>query len=229
MAEKTKLWYLENFNIFKELKENSMMELGQISSMHEFPKNQPIYFAKEPSNSIFFLKQGRVKLTRSSTDGKEMILGLVNMGEVFGELAFIDEGQRTDFAIAMDNCTVCAINKEEFKQFVDKNPGLNLKLTRLIGLRLKKYSERIEELIFKDANQRIVSFLIKLSEELGKKVGDEFFVKPFLKHQDIAELTACSRQTVNAVLTELRDNHIIDFDRKKLVIKKPDKLKELLK
>lgn len=229
MAEKTKLWYLENFNIFKGLQESSMMELGQISSMQEFPKNQLIYFAKEPSNSIFFLKQGRVKLTRSSSEGKEMILGLVNMGEVFGELSFIDEGQRTDYAIALDNCTVCAINKEEFRHFVEKNPELNLKLTRLIGLRLKKYSERIEELIFKDANQRIISFLLKQTEEQGKKVGDEYFVKPFLKHQDIAELTACSRQTVNAVLTELRDNHIIDFDRKKLVLHNISKLQELLK
>ena len=228
-AEGTKFWYLENFNIFKDLKDESMQELSRITSMQDIPKNQPIYFPQEPSNSIFFLKKGRVKLTRTSSDGKEMILALVNMGEVFGEMAFFDEGERNEFATALDDCLVCAINKNEFKEFVDKNPELNLRITKLIGLKLKKYSERIEELVFKDAEQRLVSFLLRLADENGKQIGEEIFVKPFLKHQDIAELTATSRQTVNSILTDLREKRVINFDRKKLIIYNREKLTSLLK
>jgi CRP-like cAMP-binding protein len=143
MAEMTKFWYLENFNLFKELNQESMKELGRITSMQEIAKNQPIYFPREPSSSLFFLKKGRVKLTRISGDGKEMILALVNMGEVFGEMAYLGEGERNEFATALDDCIVCAINKDEFKSFVEQNPELNLKMTRLIGLKLKRYSERI--------------------------------------------------------------------------------------
>ena len=227
-AEGTKFWYLENFNIFKDLKDESMQELSRITSMQDIPKNQPIYFPQEPSNSIFFLKQGRVKLTRTSTDGKEMILALVNKGEVFGEMAFLDEGERNEFATALDDCLVCTINKNEFKEFVDRNPELNLRITKLIGLKLKKYSERIEELVFKDAEQRLVSFLLRLADENGKQIGDEIFVKPFLKHQDIAELTATSRQTVNSILTDLREKKVINFDRKKLIIYNREKLTGLL-
>ena len=98
-----------------------------------------------------------------------------------------------------------------------------------MGLKLKSYSERIEDLVFKDAKQRVVSFISKLAEEHGKQVGDQIFVKPFLKHQDIADLTACARQTVNDVLTDLREKQIIDFDRKKLIINDTDKLKSLMK
>jgi len=228
-AEGTKFWYLENFNIFKDLKDESMQELSRITSMQDIPKNQPIYFPQEPSNSIFFLKKGRVKLTRASKDGKEMILALVNKGEVFGEMAYFDEGERNDFATALDDCLVCAINKNEFKEFVDRNPELNLRITKLIGLKLKKYSERIEELVFKDAEQRLVSFLLRLADENGKQIGDEIFVKPFLKHQDIAELTATSRQTVNSILTDLREKKIINFDRKKLIIYNREKLTSKLK
>jgi CRP/FNR family transcriptional regulator len=97
--EGTKFWYLENFNIFKDLKDESMQELSRITSMQDIPKNQPIYFPQEPSNSIFFLKKGRVKLTRTSNDGKEMILALVNKGEVFGEMAYFDEGERNDLLL----------------------------------------------------------------------------------------------------------------------------------
>jgi CRP-like cAMP-binding protein len=223
-AEGTKFWYLENFNIFKDLNEESMQELSRITSMRDIPKNQPIYFPQEPSNSIFFLKKGRVKLTRISNDGKEMILALVTKGEVFGEMAYLDEAERKEFATSLDDCLVCAINKNEFKEFVDRNPELNLRITKLIGLKLKKYSERIEELVFKDAEQRVVSFIIRLADENGRKIGDEIFIKPFLKHQDIAELTATSRQTVNSILTDLREKKVINFDRKKLIIHNREEL-----
>ena len=229
MADLTKFWYLENFNIFKSLDTDSMEELSRITSMRNISKNQPIYFPKEPSNSIFFLKKGRVKLTRMSSDGKEMILGLVNKGEVFGEMAFLDEEERKDFATTLDECLICTINKDDFKQFVKSNPELNLRLTKLIGLKMRKYTERIEELVFKDAEQRVVSFLLSFANENGKQIGDEIFVKPFLKHQDIAELTACSRQTVNSVLTDLREKKIINFDRKKLIVHDKEELQRRLK
>jgi len=225
-AEGTKFWYLENFNIFKNLEQSSMEELQKITTMQNISKSQPIYFPQEPSKAIYFLKEGRVKLTRMSNDGKEMILGLVNKGEVFGEMAFLDEGERKDFATAMDEVLVCAINKEDFKQFVERNPELNLRLTKLIGLKMRKYSERIEELVFKDAEQRVISYLLRLADENGKMIGEEIFVKPFLKHQDIAELTACSRQTVNSVLTDLREKGIINFDRKKLIIHRREELEK---
>jgi CRP-like cAMP-binding protein len=223
-AEGTKFWYLENFNLFKELNQESLEELNRITSMQNISKNQPIYFPQEPSSSLFFLKKGRVKLTKISGDGKEMILGLVNMGEVFGEMAYLGEVERNEFATALDDVLVCAINKDEFKSFVEQNPGLNLKMTKLIGLKLKRYSERIEGLVFKDAEQRVASFLLKLADENGKTIGDEIFVKPFLKHQDIAELTATSRQTVNSILTDLREKKVINFDRKKLIVMNRDEL-----
>ncbi len=229
MAEKSKLWYLENFNLFEGLNKESMEKLNRITSMREFPKSQPIYFAKEPSDSIFFLKKGRVKLTRTSTDGKEMILALVNPGEVFGELGVLDDGERTDYAIALDECLICAISKDDFRKFVEENPELNKKITKLIGFKLRKFSERIEELVFKDAQQRVISFLLSLSKHYGKSIGEEIVVKPFLTHQDIAELTACSRQTVNSILTDLREQGLIKFDRRKLIIHDKKSLEQFVK
>ena len=228
MADKTKIWYVENFNLLKGLEEDEMERLSKITTMQDFTKNQPVYFAKEPSSSIFFLKKGRVKLTRTSKDGKEMILGIINPGEVFGEMSFLDENERTDFATSIDSALLCAINKQEFKEFVEKSPELNLRITKLIGFRLKNYTEKIEELVFKDAPQRVVLFLLKIAENTGKIIGNDVFVKPFLKHQDIADLTACSRQTVNTVLTDLRKNKIISFDRRKLIIHKKDELQKMI-
>jgi CRP-like cAMP-binding protein len=228
MPDKSKLWYLENFNLFSSLKQESMMELNKISLEKEVFKNQAIYFPNEPSTSIFFLKSGKVKISRYSPDGKELILAFINNGEVFGELAYLEEGERTDIAIAVEPSYICAINKDDFSNFVGNNPSLNLIMKKIIGLKLKNCSDRMGDLVFKDAKQRIISFLVMLSSEGGKKIGEQIIVKPFFKHQDIADITACTRQVVNDVLTNLREKGTIFFDRKKLIVNRLDELKNFI-
>jgi len=228
MAEKSKLWYLENFNLFSSLNKDRMMELNRMISDRTVEGEQPIYFANEPSKTIYFLKTGRVKITKYLVDGSEKIIAIINPGEIFGEMAYMDEGQRTDFAVTVEPSMICAINKNDLAAFIEKNPELNLKLTRILGLKLRSFSERIEDLIFKDAHQRVASFILRYADKNGRKVGDQIFVKPFLKHQNIGELTACSRQTVNYILTDLRSKGIIDFDRNKLIINKPDEIKKII-
>ena len=228
MADKSKLWYLENFNLFENLDSKSMMELDKLIIDTETKTNEPVYFENEPSQTIYFLKEGRVKITKYLPDGSEKIIAIINPGEVFGEMAFLDEGERKDYAVTVDPARICAINKNDLAAFIEKNPALNLKMTKVIGLKLKKFSERIEDLIFKDADQRVTSFVLRYAEKNGKNVGDQIFVKPFLKHQTIGELTACSRQTVNTILTSLRKRGLIDFDRNKLIINDKKKLKEIV-
>ena len=228
MTEKSKLWYLENFNLFSSLNKDRMMELNRLISDRTVEGEQPIYFANEPSKTIYFLKTGRVKITKYLADGSEKIIAIINPGEVFGEMAYLDETQRTDYAVTVESSMICAINKNDLAAFIEKNPELNLKLTRILGLKLRSFSERIEDLIFKDAHQRVASFILRYADKNGRKVGDQIFVKPFLKHQNIGELTACSRQTVNYILTDLRSKGIIDFDRNKLIINKPDEIKKII-
>ncbi len=228
MADKSKLWYLENFNLFENLDSKSMMELDKLIIDTETKTNEPVYFESDSSQTIYFLKKGRVKITKYLPDGSEKIIAIINPGEIFGEMAFLDEGKRHDYAVTVDPARICAINKNDLAAFIEKNPALNLKMTKVIGLKLKKFSERIEDLIFKDADQRVTSFVLRYAEKNGKTVGDQIFVKPFLKHQTIGELTACSRQTVNTILTSLRKQGLIDFDRNKLIINDKKKLKEII-
>ena len=170
---------------------------------------------------MFFLKKGRVKIVSYSEDGKEIIKKVLWPGEIFGELGLLDdESKRTDFSQAMDDdVLICAMNKDEMINMMSMNTKLNIKVMKLIGLRLKRVERRIESLICKSARTRLVEFIKELAEERGKKVGTEILIKHHLTHQDIANLNAISRQKTTAIMNELREENIINFDRNSILVR----------
>lgn len=225
MAEQSKFWYLKNFNLFEGMPEVEMKKVEQMSSMSQVKKHQPIYFPDEPSRSIFFLKEGHVKISRLSEDGKELILDIIGPGEIFGELSLVEGGGRNEIAEALDVVIVCAMNKADFESILKSNPELNFEVTKRMGLRLRKIEERVTDLVFKDVGGRVTSFLVRYAEEFGKIKGGVVKVHSFLSHQEIAFLTGCSRQTVTTILNDLKDQNLIDISHRTLVIQDLDALK----
>lgn len=226
-ATNTKLWYLENFNLFKGMKPHEMERVEKMTRMQTIEKGQFIYYPETPSSSVFFLKKGRVKIVSYTDDGKEIIKKILWPGDIFGELGLIDgDSKRSDFSQAMDDdVLICAMGKEEMVQMMSMNPKLNFKVMKIIGLRLRKVERRVESLIGKSARTRLIEFIKELAEERGKKVGSEIFIKHHLTHQDIASLNAISRQKTTAILNELRDENLITFDRNSILIRDLEKLK----
>ncbi len=224
-STESKLWHLERINLFKDLSPDDLEDIDRVASMKTMVKDAFIYFPEEPSKIIFLLKEGRVKLGTYSEDGKEIIKKILEPGEVFGELAIAGQEKRQDFAQVLDkNVRLCAINKDEMLKLLNNHPTLGLKVTTLIGERLQQVERKYENLIFKDAKGRIVEFLKTMALEKGRKVGYEYAIKHKLTHQDIANLTATSRQTVTIVLNELREQGIIGFDRTSFIIHEIDQL-----
>lgn len=220
-ATNTKLWYLENFNLFEGMTDKEMKMVENMTKMQTIKKEQFIYFPETPSSSVFFLKKGRVKIVSYSEDGKEIIKKILWPGEIFGELGLIDDdSKRTDFSQAMDDdVLICAMDKNEMVKMMSMNTKLNIKVMKLIGLRLRRVERRVESLICKSARTRLVEFIKELAEERGKKVGSEILIKHHLTHQDIANLNAISRQKTTAIMNELRDENIINFDRNTILVR----------
>ncbi|MEM7041026.1 MAG: Crp/Fnr family transcriptional regulator [Bacteroidota bacterium] len=225
MSDRSKLWYLENFNLFKGLSKAEMMEVREKTTMMNAKKGQFIYFPEDPSKSIFFLKEGRIKIGNTSADGRENILAILHPGELFGELALTGESTREDYAQALeDNVLICAMGVQDMEALMESNSKMSLKVTRLIGFRLRKMERKLKALIFKDARTRIIDFIREMAEEVGRPAGDEILIKHFMTHQDIANLTASSRQTVTTVLNELRSRNVINFERKRIIVRDLKKL-----
>ena len=194
-----------------------------------FKKGEYLYIPNEHSDKIFFINKGSVKVGSNNEDGKEITKAILHEGEVFGELSIIGEERRRDFAQCLEDTEVCIMSTAELKGLVKDHGPINMFFLKIMGSRILDMERRLESLVFKDSRSRIVEFLLNLVERKGERVGYEMVVRKFMTHQQIASLTATSRQTVTTVLNDLRNKNILTFDRRRLLVREMDQLKDELK
>lgn len=218
------MWYLENIDvtgIFCPQKSANMLE----SHTHKkYKRGEYIYLPDEHADRVYFIAEGKIKIGTYSSEGKEITKSILTTGEVFGELSLVGEGKRRDFAVAVEDSVACILTTDEMKGLMRNHSGLNLFFMEIFGKRLLNMERRLESLVFKDSRTRIIEYLRELAEKKGQRVGYETLVRGFQTHQEIANLTATSRQTVTTVLNELRRDNIITFNRRRLLIRDLEKL-----
>jgi CRP/FNR family cyclic AMP-dependent transcriptional regulator len=225
MVNEAALWYFESVNLYNILCPHKVKAMNDKHTFNAYSKNQFIYFPQESANHIYMVAKGRVKIGHYLNDGKEVIKSILTTGEIFGELALAGEEKRSDFAQSMDDDTsICPLNIEALKALMIDDKELSFKILKLVGLRLMKLERKLESLVFKDARTRIIEFLKDTAAGKGKKVGFETMISTKLTHKDIASLTGTSRQTVTTILNELKEKNLINFDRKKILIRDIDTL-----
>ncbi|MEE9372060.1 MAG: Crp/Fnr family transcriptional regulator [Saprospiraceae bacterium] len=221
------IWFLENIDvtgIFCPTK----MESRDSSSTHvdkQYKKGDYIYLPNEHSNKIYLINKGRVKIGKVSESNKEITKVILSKGELFGELSLIGQGKRTDYAQAMEETTVCILSREEMTSLLKEHNSFYLYIMNIMGNRTLAIEKRLESLVFKDSRSRIIEFLLDLNTKKGERVGYEWVVRKFLTHQEIANFTATSRQTVTTVLNELKGKNLLTFNRKRLLLRDIDKIK----
>ena len=211
------------------LSEGEILQLERQTQFWEVKKGQTIYFPGDVADALFMLKSGKIKVSRFSADGKEIIIIILGPGEIFGELALSGQEKREDIARATEDTILCSMRVDQFENMMVNNPKFHLEITKLIGARLSRFERRMERLIFKSAEQRIGSFLRDLAEEHGRAIlysSEEKEIRFTLTHQEIAQLTATSRQTVTTVLGKLESGGIIGYDRHRILVKKLSQLPE---
>ena len=226
MTNASALWYFESVNLYDILCPHKVKPMAERHTFNYFKKDQFIYFPDEPATYIYMIANGRIKIGHYLDDGKEVVTAILGMGEIFGELALAGEEKRRDFAQAMDdNTTVCPLSIDDLKALMWENKELSFKMLKLVGLRLMKLERKLELLVFKDARTRIVEFIKDSATYKGKKVGYETLIPTKLTHKDIASLTGTSRQTVTTILNELKEKNLINFDRKRILVRDLESLK----
>ncbi len=228
MKAAQKLVALKQSEIFDSFNPVELGRLLGILEELELPKHHLLFNPGSPSNAIFFIEKGRVRVTRLSPEGKTVILALLGPGDLIGEAAW-ELGEHDSYAETLEESRIYQIDKEVFRNFIRENPEFGLRLLQIIGGRLKQAQARIEDLVFRQVPSRVARLLLTMAENHGKVTPSGIRVEFPLTHQEIADLVGSSRVTVTQILNRFRTSRWIEIESKKVTIHNVDALEEMVR
>lgn len=221
-TEVTKLWHVDAIQLLEGVPYEDKVQFEKLVVTKTHKKNEFVFKTDDPSTDVFFVASGRVKIGKNASNGKECIKRIINEGEMFGELGVIDKEHnesRNNYAQVMEHDTViCSMSHENFKTILEKYPNLKNRLVQNIIANFKRIDARLESIMFKDARTRLIEFIKELADDMGMPVGHEMLIKHRLTHQEIANITAISRQKITTLLNELRQEGLIHLERKSMLV-----------
>jgi CRP-like cAMP-binding protein len=202
--------------------------IERMADIMTFKRHQTIYLPGDPGDAVYFLKSGRVKITRVSEDGKELTLAILEPGEVFGEIDVLQGMPRNELVEALEETVLCRVQRREFEMLLHGTPGLAIGLVKLLGLRLRRIESRMENLVFRDVPCRLARLLIDLIHDLGVEDDRGILIRARLSHRELANLIGSTRETVSLVLGEFRRDGLVELTGRQIVIRDPIKLARLV-
>jgi len=217
------IWFFDDVNLFRKLCPHKFKAYKKEHDFDAYKKKDYIYFEEDTSNKVYLIESGKVKIGYYSEEGEEIVKAILTKGELFGEKAILGEIKREEFAQSIDNSTsICPIGVETMHSLMRDNRTFSFKIYKVIGYKLKKLERRLQLLLFKDTKTRLLEFLEELCADYGydcEKTGDKVILHPYTQ-KDIACLIGTSRPTLNILLNELKQENIIEFNRKEIRIHK---------
>jgi CRP/FNR family transcriptional regulator, cyclic AMP receptor protein len=212
------IWYLKRCPLFERLSAAETQRLDSRSVARTFQRKEIIYFPTDPGRSVLVLARGRVKIKAIVADGRETIFAFIEPGGVFGELAIIDGEKRNEYAEAAEDSLVLSVPREEVLWLMERQPQVSLHITKLLGLRLRRLENRLQNVLFHSIRERIVSLLLELLETHGSLSGGRWELRIRLSHEEFAGLIGATRETVTATLGQMRRDGLIEIQRKRIVV-----------
>ena len=166
----------------------------------------------------YFITHGSVKITRSSKEGREVILAILTAGEFFGEMSLLDGEARSANVLALEETKVLALNGNDFMATLEEYPRVSIQLLKELTIRLRKSDLQIASLTLSDAEKRIGLCILRLAGEQGTIRQGHVKIKKFPFQHDIANMAGTSRETVSRTLVLFEKNGLIQREGRQLTI-----------
>ncbi|MEA3244575.1 MAG: Crp/Fnr family transcriptional regulator [Gemmatimonadota bacterium] len=205
--------FLATVPLFKGLDPGELSKFGDLLREKSYPKGSVILFEDDPGDALFIVRNGRVKVVLVAEDGREVILGLLGVGEHFGELSLIDDQPRSAHVIAMEESSLLVLRRDDFRRRVEANPSVAWSLLTELSRRLRRADGKIGSLVLLDVPGRIARMLLDAADEGGAALIE----KP-LTHQTIAHLIGASRETVSRAMRGFQDAGWVATERRRIRI-----------
>lgn len=218
---------LSKNNIFNEIDAKIAEEIHNKLIIRKYKKKMIIFMEGEPADYIYFILQGKIKLSKISAEGQEKIVQIIQEGQFFGEVPVLDGGTHPLTAETLEEAEIGLLGIEEFRSYLFQYPQLTYGVMEIMAKRMRQSFRQIKNLALKNTHSRLASRLFKLSREYGVEMGEGIFIKASFTHQDLANMIGTSRETVSRILRDFEKSGAIKIVRQKITIISMDQLKKM--
>jgi CRP/FNR family transcriptional regulator len=219
---------LEKTPLLSGLSQPELKMLASRTVRKLFNEGELLFSEGEPCGGLQIIVKGKVRIFKTSVNGREQVLAVNAPGESVAELPVFDGGSYPASAVAIEDAEVAFISRRDFHAFCIEHPEVALKLLSVVGARLRRLVGIIEELSFTTIRQRLIAVLVKLAQSEGTKTerGIEFQLPA--THQELANQLGTVRELISRNLMRLQAEGLLDVDARQIVVKDMKGLSALL-
>ena len=210
--------------LFAALDDEATESLIASMTAQHMERGDVLFHEGDPGDRLYVIGEGKIKLGRSSADGRENLLAILGPGEMFGELSLFDPGPRTATATAIAETQIVGLTHEQLKAFLGERPGVATTLLAALARRLRRTNESLADLVFTDVPGRVAKALIDLSERFGRPVEGGVMVSHDLTQEELAQLVGASRETVNKALADFATRGWLKLEARAVLVQDMERL-----
>lgn len=210
---------LANAPLFSSLSQPELQLLARRTVRKLFSAGEQIFSEGEPCKGLNIIAQGKVRIFKTSVNGREQVLAVEQPGSSIAEIPIFDGGPYPASAVAIESTEIAFISRHDFQAYCLEHPEVALKVLAVVGARLRRLVGIIEELSFTTIRQRLVSTLVRLAQSEGKKTsrGVEFVLPG--SHQELANQLGTVRELISRNLARLQAEGLLEVDARHIVVK----------
>jgi CRP/FNR family transcriptional regulator, cyclic AMP receptor protein len=199
--------------------------LGSMTRV-QLNRAEVLFHEGDPGDRVYVIIEGKVKLGRTSGDGRENLLAILGPGEMFGELSLFDPGPRNATATAVSEAVLVGLGSDDLGTWLTGRPDVARQLLRALARRLRRTNEALADLVFSDVPGRVAKALLDLSERFGRPTEDGLRVAHDLTQEELAQLVGASRETVNKALADFASRGWLRLEARAVVLIDIDRLRK---
>jgi CRP-like cAMP-binding protein len=223
MEERIRL--LSLVDIFEPLSEEEIERLnGQLPDRH-LEGGEIFYSPEDPSERLFILQKGKVRIFRITPDGREFTLAVVESGTVFGEMALTGQQLEGAYAQAMEPSQVSTMLREDLERLVLEKPEVGLQIMQVLSERLRRQENRLEDANMKDVRSRLAGIIVLLVESEGVRNGTGYRIPAHYTHERLGTMIGTNRVAVTRAFRLLQDEGAVELKRRLIHVKDIDALR----
>jgi CRP/FNR family transcriptional regulator len=199
--------------------EGNLSRLKEIMYVGHFPAGAQLYWEGDPADKLYFLYKGKVRITKSTNDGKQLIIYMHQEGDMFGQVDSVDGSSHSFGAEVMEDATVGIVQQKDLEMLLWRHGDLAVEFMRWMGLMHRLTQTKFRDLMLFGKPGALCSLLIRLGNTYGSEEEEGILITKKLTNSELASMIGTTRESVNRILGDLKKAGAISYEHGHIVIR----------